>query len=130
MFQLPLIQVSQRNRFEPHLLFSEFIATFGLLNVIGLAGRKRIEWAPTTIAAYITSAYWFTSSTSFANPAVTFARAWTNSFCGISPDGVIPFFFSQVLGAICAYLLLKYTILRECRASYETSLEHANFKQD
>lgn len=107
MFDLPLIQVAQKNRQSTHLALSEFVATFGLMGVIGLAGRKRVEWAPVTIAAYITSAYWFTSSTSFANPAVSFARAWTNTFCGIAPSGVPTFVFAQVVGGLTAYWILK-----------------------
>ncbi|MGE3973705.1 MAG: aquaporin [Bdellovibrionales bacterium] len=107
MFGLPLLQVSQKSRSGFHLMASEFVATFGLIMVIGLAGRKRVEWAPLTIAAYITSAYWFTSSTSFANPAVTFARAWTNTFCGIAPTDIWGFFLAQGLGAFAAFLTLK-----------------------
>lgn len=99
MFGLPLFQVAGKHRAELHLYFSEFIATLGLLGTIALAGKKRVEWGPLSIAAYITSAYWFTSSTSFANPAVTLARAWTDTFCGIAPGGVPGFMVAQLLAA-------------------------------
>jgi glycerol uptake facilitator-like aquaporin len=107
MFNLPLIQVSHKVRNGSHLWLSEFVATFGLISVIALVGKRRVEWAPATIAAYITSAYWFTSSTSFANPAVTIARAWTDTFCGIAPSGVSSFIVAQIFGAGIAFLLLR-----------------------
>ncbi len=108
MFGQTILQVSQKSRDGFHLAFSEFIATFGLIAVIALVGRKRVEWAPVTIASYITAAYWFTASTSFANPAVTVARAWTNTFSGISPEGLGPFIVAQFLGGLAAYLILKF----------------------
>lgn len=107
MFDLPVLQVSLKDRNGSHLLISEVIATFGLISTIALAGRKHVEFAPLSIAAYITAAYWFTSSTSFANPAVTVARMLTNTFCGISPAGIAPFIIAQLLGASLAFLLLK-----------------------
>lgn len=107
MFNLPLLQVAEKHREGFHLAASEFVATFGLISVIALRGRKHVEWAPLTIAAYITSAYWFTSSTSFANPAVTLARAMTNTFCGIAPGGIAAFMTAQILGAVSAFLLLR-----------------------
>ena len=106
MFGLPLIQVSEKVRAGSNLWFSEFVATFGLISVIALAGRRRVEMVPATVAAYITSAYWFTSSTSFANPVVTLARTWTNTFCGIASPGLIPFIIAQTLGALAAFVLL------------------------
>lgn len=107
MFNQTILQVSEKHRDGFNLGFSEFLATFGLISVIALAGRKRVEWAPVTIAAYITGAYWFTSSTSFANPAVTVARSLTNTFCGIAPSGIWVFVAAQTAGAISAYFLLK-----------------------
>ncbi len=107
MFNQTILQISEKSREGFHLGFSEFIATFGLIAVIALGGRKRVEWAPMTIAAYITGAYWFTSSTSFANPAVTLARSLTNTFCGIAPAGIWVFFVGQILGAIAAYVLIR-----------------------
>jgi glycerol uptake facilitator-like aquaporin len=107
MFHLPLLQISHKYRSEPHFWLSEAIATFGLISTIALAGRKRMDAAPLCIALYITAAYWFTSSTSFANPAVTIARSLTNTFCGIEPSGVLPFMFAQFVSAAIAFLLLK-----------------------
>jgi glycerol uptake facilitator-like aquaporin len=107
MFGLSVLQISQKNRAHSHLWFSEVIATFGLICTIALVGRKRVEAAPATIALYITGAYWFTSSTSFANPAVTIARSLTDTFCGIGPNGIIPFVIAQVAGAVIAFLLLN-----------------------
>lgn len=110
MFGLPLFQVSTKVRLGLNLGFSEFVATFGLICTIALAGRKHVAFAPLTIACYITSAYWFTSSTSFANPAVTLARAFTNTFCGIAPSGIAPFMIAQILGALGAFVFLRKII--------------------
>jgi glycerol uptake facilitator-like aquaporin len=108
MFHQAIFQVSQKIRAEPHLWLSETIATFGLIATITLAGRNRAEAAPMSIALYITAAYWFTSSTSFANPAVTVARSLTNTFCGIEPSGVLPFVIAQFIGAVIAFQALKH----------------------
>lgn len=107
MFRLDLFQVSFRDRAFSNLWLSEAVATFGLVCTIALVGRKKVEAAPATIALYITGAYWFTSSTSFANPAVTIARALTNTFCGIAPAGVMPFILAQLVGGWVAYVLLR-----------------------
>jgi len=107
MFHQELFQVSLKNKNEWHLGISEVIATFGLISTIALAGRKHVEFVPMTIAAYIASAYWFTSSTSFANPAVTIARTLTNTFCGIAPRGVLMFIDAQFIGAILSFYLLR-----------------------
>ena len=107
MFGLEWLQRSTRDRAHPNLWFSEVVATFGLVCTIALVGRKRVEAAPSTIALYITGAYWFTSSTSFANPAVTLARSLTDTFCGIAPAGVAPFVLSQLCGAGLAFLVLR-----------------------
>lgn len=117
MFHQPILQLSQKNRAGPHLWLSEVIATFGLITTIALAGRKRLEAAPMSIALYIMAAYWFTSSTSFANPAVTIARALTNTFCGIEPNGVIPFILAQFVGATLAFALLKRMIGRSATST-------------
>ena len=87
MFDQSIFQVATKERVGLHLGVSEFVATFGLMGTIALAGKRHVEFAPMSVAAYITSAYWFTSSTSFANPAVTVARMFTNTFCGIAPEG-------------------------------------------
>ncbi len=107
MFNLELLQISSKVRYGSNLWISEVVATFGLICTIALAGRKHVEFIPLTIALYITSAYWFTSSTSFANPAVTVARMFTNTFCGIAPAGVFPFVAAQILGAFCAFFVIK-----------------------
>ena len=86
MFGLPIIQISAHVRATLGEGFGEVVATFGLVLVISLASRFRAEAIPMAVALFITSAYWFTSSTSFANPAVTFARAMTDTFAGISPE--------------------------------------------
>jgi glycerol uptake facilitator-like aquaporin len=107
MFALPLIQRSSHGRAGFAQLFSEFVATFGLLIVVHGTGR-RAAVVPLTVAAYITAAYWFTSSTSFANPAVTIARGFTDTFSGIAPDGVPGFIVAQLLGALTATVLFRW----------------------
>jgi glycerol uptake facilitator-like aquaporin len=105
MFDLPLWQISAKARVGLAQSFAEFVATFGLLlTILGCVAR-----APTAIAyavgLYITAAYWFTASTSFANPAVTIARALSDTFAGIAPGGVITFVVAQLLGAMAALLV-------------------------
>lgn len=107
MFDQEVFQWASKHRSGMNIVFSEAIATFGLIAVIALSGRKHVELAPLSVAAYIVSAYWFTSSTSFANPAVTFGRIFTNSFAGIHPVDLLPFIGAQVTGGIVAYLLLR-----------------------
>jgi len=107
MFNQELLQISTKVRFGSNLWVSEIVATFGLICTIALAGRKHVEFAPLTIALYITSAYWFTSSTSFANPAVTVARMFTNTFCGIAPIGIMPFIGAQIVGGVMAFFVIK-----------------------
>jgi len=107
MFELPLVTLSTHSRIGGAQLFSEFLATFGLLVVVHGTG-KREAVVPLTVAAYITAAYWFTSSTSFANPAVTIARGLTNTFSGIQPSGIPGFIVAQLLGALAATLLFRW----------------------
>jgi glycerol uptake facilitator-like aquaporin len=107
MFEHPLIVLSHHSRSGGAMLFSEFVATFGLLVVIHGTG-KRAAVVPLTVAAYITAAYWFTSSTSFANPAVTVARGLTDTFSGIEPSGIPPFIAAQLAGALAATLLFRW----------------------
>jgi glycerol uptake facilitator-like aquaporin len=109
MFNLPVLNISTIERDGNHLLISEVIATFGLISVIALSGKKHVEFAPISVAAYITSAYWFTSSTSFANPAVTFARMFTNTFTGIAPEHFLPHVTAQIIGALLSWALLRKT---------------------
>src|SRR5580765_6160492 len=100
MFGEELFQLSQHARTGGAQLFSEFVATFGLLAVIWGCSRKRAESIPMAVGLYITSAYWFTASTSFANPAVTLARALTNTFAGIRPGDAPGFIGAQLAGAL------------------------------
>lgn len=107
MFEQEVFQLSSTHRSGVNILISEVIATFGLISVIALAGKKHVEFAPISVAAYITSAYWFTSSTSFANPAVTFGRMFSDTFTGINP-GFFPLFLcAQLLGSLGAFLILR-----------------------
>ena len=107
MFELPLVTLSRHSRAGAAQLFSEFLATFGLLVVVHGTG-KRAAVVPLTVAAYITAAYWFTASTSFANPAVTIARGLTDTFAGIEPAGIPGFIIAQLLGALAATLLFRW----------------------
>jgi glycerol uptake facilitator-like aquaporin len=108
MFGLPALQLSVKARHGLGQFAGEFIATFGLiLTIIGTV-RFRREWVPATVGLYITAAYWFTSSTSFANPAITVARSLTNTFAGIAPHDVPEFIAAQLLGAACAALLARW----------------------
>lgn len=107
MFAQAVIQVSTHERLGVNFFVSECVSTFGLIATIALSGRKHVEFAPLSVAAYITAAYWFTSSTSFANPAVTLARSFTNTFAGIAPNGVLYFVVAQLLGCVAAFLLLR-----------------------
>ena len=108
MFGQKIIQLSQHGRGDVHFLLSEVIATFGLIVVIALSGRKNVEATPTAVALYITAAYWCTSSTSFANPAVTIARSLTDTFSGIHWAGVPGFILAQLLGAFAAYRISNF----------------------
>lgn len=113
MFGLPAILLSHRVRTGPALAFSEFLATFGLLLVIWGCVRFRKDIVPFAVAAYIVAAYWFTSSTSFANPAVTIARSLSDTFAGIRPADVPVFVAVELLGAISATLLFAGPLWRE-----------------
>ncbi|MEI9977052.1 MAG: MIP/aquaporin family protein [Ignavibacteriota bacterium] len=109
MFGLPWLLASSHARAGLPQVFSEFVATFGLLAVIWGCVRQRPAAVPYAVGAYITAAYWFTASTSFANPAVTLARAMTNTFAGIRPHDVAPF-VAQLAGAFAATLLFRWLI--------------------
>jgi glycerol uptake facilitator-like aquaporin len=110
MFEEPLFMLSLRARSGPAQMFSEFVATFGLLAVIWGCSRRRSGAVPFAVAAYITAAYWFTASTSFANPAVTFARALTDTFAGIRPGDVPGFVLAQLSGAMTATFLFRWMV--------------------
>jgi len=101
MFGKPLVRWSTHERFAGHLWLGETVATAGLvLLVFGLARTGRAHFAPVAVASYIGAAYWFTSSTSFANPAVTVGRAFTDTFAGIAPGSLAPFIAAQLAGAV------------------------------
>lgn len=105
MFEAPLFFASQHARTGPSQWWSEFVATFGLIGVIIGCSRSRPAITPFAVAAYITSAYWFTASTSFANPAVTLARSASDTFAGIRPGDTPGFIGAQLVGASAATLL-------------------------
>jgi glycerol uptake facilitator-like aquaporin len=108
MFELPTLQVSLKARTGPGQGVGEAIATFGLILTILGTVRHRKEWVPASVALYITAAYWFTSSTSFANPAITVARSLSNTFAGIAPRDVPLFILAQLIGAGAAALTAKF----------------------
>jgi arsenate reductase len=109
MFDLPAVTLSTHDRSSAGVLLGEFVAAFGLLIVIlGVVRAGKAQMAAFAVAGYITAAYWFTSSTSFANPAVTIARALTDTFAGIEPEDVPAFILLQVLGGIAAVALFKW----------------------
>lgn len=108
MFGEPLFAASTHVRAGAAQAFSEGIATFGLMSVIWGVSRSRAMVVPFAVAAYIVGAYWFTASTSFANPAVTLARAATNTFAGIRPVDVPAFLIAQLVGAACATALFRW----------------------
>jgi glycerol uptake facilitator-like aquaporin len=113
MFAEPMIQVSSRLRDGPAQAFSEGVATFGLIAAILGSLRFRPETTPTIVGLYITSAYWFTASTSFANPAVTLARSLSDSFAGIAPSSVPAFLLAQIAGAVAAAGLCGWLFTKE-----------------
>ena len=110
MFGLPLFFASRHQRAGSAQLFSEFIATFGLISVIWGCVRFRSSVVPFAVGAYITAAYWFTASTSFANPAVTLARSATDTFAGIRPIDAPGFIVAQLAGAFFATALFHWLI--------------------
>jgi glycerol uptake facilitator-like aquaporin len=106
IFDLPVFSASTKVRSGGHLFLSEIIATAGLIFIIFAAlDQKRDKKIPTLVACWIGAAYFFTSSTSFANPAVTFARGWSDTFAGIAPKSIAPFIAAQLLGAILGLIL-------------------------
>lgn len=108
MFDLPTLQLSVKARAGFGQWTGEAIATFGLILTILGTVRYRLEWVPASVALYITAAYWFTSSTSFANPAITIARSLSDTFAGIAPHNVPPFIASQLVGAALAALVATW----------------------
>src|ERR1700756_3289395 len=110
MFGKPIFFASQHVRSGAPQLFSEFVATFGLLAVIWGVVRRRSPAVPFAVGAYITAAYWFTASTSFANPAVTLARAASDTFAGIRPVDAPGFIVAQLVGAMAATYLFRWLV--------------------
>lgn len=108
IFDLDIISISDNKRLTTGIFISEIIATFGLLITILLVGKQKTEMVAPAVGLYIGAAYWFTSSTSFSNPAVTIARTLSNTFTGIIPSDVIPFIFAQLIGTLIVYFIYKH----------------------
>jgi glycerol uptake facilitator-like aquaporin len=128
MFGEPLFKASQHIRSGGAQVFSEFVATFGLLSVIWGCSRIRSEAVPFAVGAYITGAYWFTASTSFANPAVTVARSFTNTFAGIRPNDAPGFIAAQLIGAFSATVLWSWLMPSLPKAAKHVVVSHAERK--
>ena len=108
IFDLDIISISDNRRLTSGIFISEIFATFGLLITILLVSKHKPEMVAAAVGLYIGSAYWFTSSTSFSNPAVTIARTLSNTFTGIVPSDVIPFILAQLTGTFIVYFIYKY----------------------
>lgn len=124
MFGLPPYSLAQHARHGSAQLFSEFVATFGLLSVIWGCSRFRSSSVPFAVGCYITAAYWFTASTSFANPAVTIARSLSDTFAGIRPIDVPLFVLAQLAGALGATLLFHWMTPRLSAEAAEVVVPH------
>src|SRR6266403_3397435 len=120
MFSLPLFSLSQHARTGAPLWFSEFVATFGLILIIRGCSRFEPQWLPIAVACYIAAAYWFTASTSFANPAVTIARSLSDTFAGIRPADVLPFIGAQICGGFSAILVFEWLGAKSSDARFES----------
>ena len=109
MFELPAVSISATDRLSAAHLLSEVIATAGLVVMIfSLVRSGRAAIAPAAVGAYIGAAYWFTSSTSFANPAITVGRVFSDTFAGIAPASVVPFILAQLVGGAVALGLVRF----------------------
>jgi glycerol uptake facilitator-like aquaporin len=124
MFGTTLLQASTHVRSGLAQLVSEFVATFGLLSVISSCSRRRPGVTPFAVAAFITAAYWFTASTSFANPAVTIARSLTDTFAGIRPVDVPGFLVAQLAGAATATALFRWLLREDQAPDHQTIVRH------
>jgi glycerol uptake facilitator-like aquaporin len=124
MFGLPPVFFSQRIRTGPSQWFSEFVATFGLLLVIWGCVRFKSASTAFAVAGYIVGAYWFTASTSFANPAVTIARSLSDTFAGIRPADAPAFIVAQLLGAITATILFSFLVPVNALQAHDALLPH------
>ena len=105
MFGMEIIELSEKTRSGSNIFISEIVATFGLVFFILISNKEKLALV---VASYIGAAYWFTSSTSFANPAGTIGRMFSNSFAGINPENVIYFCIAQISGSILAFLVYRY----------------------
>ena len=131
MFELPVFFASQKIRTGGAQWFSEFVATFGLLAVIwGCVRLRSATVVPFAVAAYITAAYWFTASTSFANPAVTIARSMSDSFAGIRPSDIPAFIIAQLLGAAAATLLFRWLVPITTKDAETVIIPHGEAKNE
>lgn len=110
MFDLSILQTSDKVRIDRGIVFSEALATFGLMWVIFATLKTKASAVPMAVGLYIIAAYWFTSSTSFANPAVTLARSLSDTFVGIRPADILPFILAQFIGAALAYYVYKLSM--------------------
>ena len=108
IFDLDIISISDNRRLTTGVFISEVIATFGLLLTILLVSKQKPEMVAAAVGLYIGAAYWFTSSTSFSNPAVTIARTLSDTFTGIVHSDVVPFIFAQLIGTFIVYFIYKY----------------------
>jgi glycerol uptake facilitator-like aquaporin len=124
MFELPAVSVSRHARSGSAQVLSEFVATFGLLCVIWGSSRLRSTAVPFAVGGYITAAYWFTASTSFANPAVTVARCFSDTFAGIRPKDAPLFLAAQFLGGFAATLLFRWLVPSLPARAKEVLLSH------
>lgn len=130
MFGEPLLQRGSHARSSIGEIFSEFVATFGLLVVIWGCSRLRSDAVPIAVGAYITAAYWFTASTSFANPAVTLARATTDTFSGIRAVDVPAFLIAQLGGAATATVLFRWLVPALPRTATRVVASHGSYAGD
>jgi glycerol uptake facilitator-like aquaporin len=121
MFDETLVQIASKVRAGPSQWFSEWMAAFGLVMTILLTLRASAAAVATSVGLYITAAYWFTASTSFANPAVTVARAFSNTFAGIRPQDVTPFIIAQLIGAITAMYVCRWLLAEPARTAARAS---------
>jgi glycerol uptake facilitator-like aquaporin len=130
MFGLPLISISHHVRSGPSRVFSEFVATFGLLCVIWGCSRHRSNAVPFAVGSYIVAAYWFTASTSFANPAVAIARSLSDTFSGIRPIDVPLFVIAQIAGALTATFLFRWLVPNLKAQARNVVVSHDSRTQD
>jgi len=110
MFDMDMMQFSAKPRTGPDQCIAEIVATFGLVFTILATLKSAAHAVPMAVGLYITAAYWFTASTSFANPAVTIARGFSNTFAGINPEHVIAFIIAQIVGAILALTVCTFLL--------------------